>query len=109
LLLKIHSHQTPHTHRIFRFLDLLLPPPLRLRLHCPRTGPTQSISEEPTRDTRPPARPGPVDTTAFEIRRLEAAFGPLLPAILGRTGLTELRTREDIDRIAALLRGSLLA
>ena len=55
-----------------------------------------------------PKLPDPIDTTEFEIRRLEAAFGPLLPAILRQVGLTELRTREDIDRIAAALRGTLL-
>ena len=50
-----------------------------------------------------------VDTTAFEIRHLKAAFGPLLPVLLGQIGLTELRTRQDIDRIAAALRGMLIA
>ena len=53
--------------------------------------------------------PDPVDTTAFELRRLEAAFGPILPMLLGQAGLTRLSTREDVDRIAAALRGTLLA
>ena len=49
------------------------------------------------------------DTTAFEILHLEAAFEPLLPMLLGQTELTELRTREDLNRIAAALRGALVA
>ena len=40
---------------------------------------------------------------------LRAAFGPLLPGLLKQVGLAELETREDIDRIAAALRGALLA
>jgi hypothetical protein len=57
--------------------------------------------------TPAPDMPDPVDTTEFEIRHLQAAFGPLLPALLKQVGLGELRTREDIDRIAAALRGTL--
>ena len=53
--------------------------------------------------------PDPIDTTAFEIRHLEAAFGPLLPVLLAQAGLTELRTPEDLNRIAAALRGALIA
>jgi HAMP domain-containing protein len=53
--------------------------------------------------------PDPIDTTAFEIRHLEAAFGPLLPVLLAQAGLTDLRTREDLNRIAAALRGALIA
>ena len=55
-----------------------------------------------------PKLPGRIDTTEFEIRHLEAAFGPLLPAILAKVGLMDLRSREDIDRIASALRGTLL-
>jgi hypothetical protein len=55
-----------------------------------------------------PGLPDPIDTTEFEIRHLEKAFGPLLPMLLAKVGLTELRTREDIDRIAGALRGTLV-
>ena len=58
--------------------------------------------------TEPPA-PDPVDTTEFEIRHLERALGPLLPEFLAQVGLKELRTRQDIDRIAGALRGALVA
>jgi hypothetical protein len=53
--------------------------------------------------------PDPVDTTDFEILHLKTAFGPLLPMLLKQVGLTELKTREDIDRIAGALRGTLVA
>jgi hypothetical protein len=53
--------------------------------------------------------PDPIETTEFEIRHLQAAFGPLLPALLKQVGLTELKTRQHIDRIAAALRGTLVA
>jgi hypothetical protein len=56
-----------------------------------------------------PDMPDPVDTTEFEIGHLQAAFGPLLPALLKQVGLTELKTRQHIDRIAAALRGTLVA
>ena len=49
------------------------------------------------------------NTTEFEIRHLEQSLGPLLPALLAQVGLTELRTRADIDRIAGALRGALVA
>jgi hypothetical protein len=41
-----------------------------------------------------------VDTTAMEIRYLESAFGPSLPAILRRLGLSALRDRTDLTRLA---------
>ena len=59
--------------------------------------------------TPAPGLPDSIDTTEFEIRHLQAAFGPLLPALLKQVGLTELKTRQHIDRIAAALRGTLVA
>ena len=60
-------------------------------------------------DPTEPLAPDPVDTTEFEIRHLERALGPLLPEFLAQVGLKELRTRQDIDRIAGALRGALVA
>jgi hypothetical protein len=42
----------------------------------------------------------PVDTTAMEIRYLEAAFGPILPAVLLRLGMSALKTRDDVRLLA---------
>jgi Peptidase family M28 len=42
----------------------------------------------------------PVDTTAMEIRYLEAALGPVLPVVLARLGIRALKTREDLKRLA---------
>jgi len=42
----------------------------------------------------------PVDTTAMEIRYLEAALGPALPLVLTRLGISALKTREDLQRLA---------
>ena len=41
-----------------------------------------------------------VDTTAVEVRYLEAAFGPALPAILGTLRRTSLKSRADLTRLA---------
>jgi hypothetical protein len=43
----------------------------------------------------------PVDTLAMEIRYLELALGPVLPAVLARLGMSALRTRGDLQRLAA--------
>jgi hypothetical protein len=43
----------------------------------------------------------PVDTTAMEIRYLEAALGPVLPVVLPSLGLGALKTRADLQRLAA--------
>lgn len=42
----------------------------------------------------------PVDTTAMEIRYLEAALGPALPAILRALRMTSLKSRPDLARLA---------
>jgi hypothetical protein len=42
----------------------------------------------------------PVDTTAIEIRYLEAALGPTLPVVLGMLGISTLQTRADLTRLA---------
>jgi Peptidase family M28 len=42
----------------------------------------------------------PVDTTAMEIRYLETALGPVLPLVLSSLGLSALKTREDLQRLA---------
>lgn len=44
--------------------------------------------------------PAAADTTALEIRYLEAALGPALPAVTARLGLGALRTRDDLERFA---------
>lgn len=41
------------------------------------------------------------DTTAIEIRYLRQALGPVLPVVLQQLGLEDLRTREDLRRLAA--------
>lgn len=41
-----------------------------------------------------------VDTTQMEIRHLEAALGPALPVVLPRLGITSLKTRADLQRLA---------
>jgi hypothetical protein len=48
----------------------------------------------------------PDDPYAFEIRMIEDAIGPALPLILAAAGIGQLKTRKDIDRIAAGLAGS---
>jgi hypothetical protein len=45
------------------------------------------------------AVPG-VDTTAKEIRYLEAALGPVLPMVLGTLQMSALKTRADLQRLA---------
>ena len=45
----------------------------------------------------------PVDTTAFEISSLRAAFGPWLPLVRRAMKLGRIESREDLDRIANLL------
>ena len=42
----------------------------------------------------------PVDTTAMEIRYLEAALGPILPAVLALLRMSSLKTRSDLVRLA---------
>lgn len=42
----------------------------------------------------------PVDTTAMEIRYLEAALGPVLPAVLMMLRISALETRADLARLA---------
>jgi Peptidase family M28 len=42
----------------------------------------------------------PVDTTAMEIRYLEAALGPVLAAVLMHLGISTLKTRADLQRLA---------
>ena len=42
----------------------------------------------------------PVDTTAMEIRYLEAALGPVLPAVLKMLRMSALETRADLARLA---------
>jgi len=42
----------------------------------------------------------PVDTTAMEIRYLEAALGPVLPAVLMMLRIKTLETRADLERLA---------
>ena len=42
----------------------------------------------------------PVDTTAMEIRYLEVALGPVLAAVLMRLGMSALKTRDDLQRLA---------
>jgi hypothetical protein len=42
----------------------------------------------------------PVDTTAMEIRYLEAALGTALPTVLGALRLTSLKSRADLTRLA---------
>ncbi|MBM4090588.1 MAG: M28 family peptidase [Planctomycetes bacterium] len=46
---------------------------------------------------------GPVDTTAFEIRRIKKACGPALPFLLKRLGIDRLESRADIEAIASWL------
>ena len=41
-----------------------------------------------------------VDTTAMEIRYLEAALGPVLPMVLPALGMSALKTRADLQRLA---------
>jgi len=41
-----------------------------------------------------------VDTTEMEIRYLEAALGPVLPAVLPTLGISALKTRSDLQRLA---------
>jgi Peptidase family M28 len=41
-----------------------------------------------------------VDTTAMEIRYLEAALGPMLAVLLMRLHMSALKTREDLERLA---------
>ena len=43
---------------------------------------------------------GPVDTTATEIRYLEAALGPSLPMVLSTLRMSSLKAREDLQRLA---------
>jgi len=42
----------------------------------------------------------PVDTTAMEIRYLEVALGPILPAMLAMLRISSLETRADLARLA---------
>jgi hypothetical protein len=42
----------------------------------------------------------PVDTTATEIRYLEAALGPVLPMVLSTLRMSSLKTRADLQRLA---------
>jgi hypothetical protein len=42
----------------------------------------------------------PVDTTAMDIRYLEAVLGAHLPDVLARLGLDRLKSREDLERLA---------
>ena len=42
----------------------------------------------------------PVDTTAMEIRYLEVALGPILPAVLAMLRISSLKTRADLARLA---------
>jgi hypothetical protein len=42
----------------------------------------------------------PIDTTAMEIRYLEAALGPVLPAVLAMLRMSALKTRADLIRLA---------
>ena len=47
----------------------------------------------------------PVDTTAMEIRYLEAALGPMLGVVLMRLSMSALKTRADLQRLAFGLQG----
>ena len=42
----------------------------------------------------------PLDTTAMEIRYLEAALGPALPGVLAMLRMSSLKTRADLRRLA---------
>jgi len=46
---------------------------------------------------------GPADTSAFEIRHIRKACGLLFPLVLRLLGAKKLKTRSDIDEIAARL------
>ena len=53
----------------------------------------------------PPYDGGPVDTAAFEIRRIEKACGLALPFVFRWLGIDKPECRADIDRMAVRLLG----
>jgi hypothetical protein len=42
----------------------------------------------------------PVDTTAMEIRYLESTLGPMRAMVLTQLGMSALKTRADLQRLA---------
>ena len=50
----------------------------------------------------------PEDSAEFEIRMIEKAIGPLLPVLLERMRLPPLKSREDLDKLAAMLAPALM-
>lgn len=47
------------------------------------------------------------DTTEFEIHGMQNVFGPTLPSLLGRAGIHDLRTRDDVTRFVRSLQSGL--
>ena len=70
----------------------------------PTTGPNPTGPDAPdTAEADPPE----FDTTAFEIRMMREALGPVLEVLLAESG-GKLEGRADIDRVVRVLAGQLL-
>ncbi|MHC4742606.1 MAG: M28 family peptidase [Planctomycetota bacterium] len=59
-----------------------------------------AVTDAVSRDELDGESPGDNDTSAFEIRTLKEALGPILPILLKALGVKKMETRQDIDKLA---------
>ena len=64
-----------------------------------------ALTEAVAAEALEPYDGGPVDTTAFEMRRMKKTAGWTWPFVLKALGISKLESRSDIDTVAARLLG----